>query len=219
MDLVAPDIRDALAARAEAHEAISQLDLRARETAAEAAELERQIERLVEAEKRDAARRFLDGEDAVPANAARRKKLQLARARLGEANASAPLLAERRAAALAQLRTAQDDLTGKVLTTFNDARQAHATRIRDAIERLLPDLADLIALELVQTKLVGTKFEFNRESGVPELFSGEVVAKRFIESLPARLRPPNFNLDAAMELATAEARRLTETLEGACSHG
>jgi hypothetical protein len=150
---------------------------------ADAAELE--LAELREAETADAARRHLDGEEAVPVNPARAARIAKLSESIPAERAAAELLSRRIAAAESAIDSAP--YTAALLAVAGETLGNAEAEIREILEKLAEPLARILAAgELVESQL-GSRFAVPPGATVPTI--GAPAAKKLLAAIPDRFRP------------------------------
>lgn len=167
--------------------------------------------KLTQAEGDDHVKRLLDGEDSCP-----RKPKRVTRiANLGEDIAALkqviPQLRERVSQAEQMVERAKESFADQVVPVTHAHREQVADATREKLSELVPLLADLLACDLVQERLVGKKFVFTNNI---QIFSGRHLVTRLLECLPDKLRPTSMNEDAVLSAAEANAEALINSIKG-----
>lgn len=158
---------------------------------------------------------LLNGEaiEAAETEAAGRL-LAKTRHRAGAARHAADIVLAEIPALQEKLGKADTAVSDAALTDFRVERDAAVTDAIEAIASLRPTLARLIAAERVRRRLIGDRFTFDARHHDPrQLWSGEHVAAKFLDSIPSRLLPDGF---PAAVTATAEriAAEMLAALKG-----
>jgi hypothetical protein len=203
------------AARAACGEAATGLmdqraELADREQRLSAAETE--LNRLVELEKDDLVARILDGEMSRPKRPRRLTRIENLKQEIEGLRLAMPVIRGRVRNAQDGVTAAQEAYTTAVLPLICAERSSALEEVRTKLSELAPLLARLMAPDLVQERLVGEHFTFL--GSLPDVFSGTIVAHRFIQHLSDRLRPTELSPGLVTRAAQRAADSFTRAIQG-----
>lgn len=176
------------------------------------AEAEAELSRLVELEKEDLVARILEGETSRPKRPRRLTRIENLKQEIEGLRLAMPLIRGRVRNAQEGVTAAQEAYTTAVLPLICAERSNALADVRAKLAELAPLLARLIAPDLVQERLVGQHFTFLGTR--PDVFSGTIVAHRFIQHLSDRLRPPELAAPLITGAAHRAADGLTRAIQG-----
>lgn len=185
-------------------------ELAEREQRLSAAETE--LNRLVDLEKDDLVARILDGETSRPKRPRRLSRIENLKEEIEGLRLAMPVIRGRVRNAQDGVTAAQEAYTTAVLPLICAERSSALEEVRSKLSELAPLLARLIAPDLVQGRLVGEHFTFL--GTLPDVFSGTIVAHRFIQYLSDRLRPPELSLGLVTMAAQRAADSFTRAIQG-----
>ena len=186
-------------------------ELSDREQRLEATEAE--LTRLVELEKDDLVAHILEGETSRPKRPRRLARIENLKQEIEGLRLAMPVIRGRVRNAQDGVTAAQEAYTTAVLPLICAERCSALEEVRLKLTELAPLLARLIAPDLVQQRLVGEHFTFVG-SARPDIFSGTIVANRFIQHLSDRLRPPELSPGVVTMAAQRAADSFTRAIQG-----
>ena len=170
------------------------------------------MRRLLEREQEDLVARILDGEESRPQKPKRRSRIENLKQEIDGLKLAIPVLQGRVGQAKSALAEAEELYSNSMLPVVCSTRSSALEDVRDRLASLAPALVTMVAQDIVQRRLVGDTFVFT-EPGL-ELFSGEYVAKTFVDQLGDRLRPPALEFSNLKKLAEAEALEFINSFNG-----
>jgi hypothetical protein len=178
------------------------------------ASLEKQYSALVEAESREAAVRLLDGEDAAPPNANRRKKLLAINEQKDPLPATITLSRQREV----ELKTKSDQIDQSIaslaFSAASEIRMSAAQAIKGGLDALAPYVVRMAAADGILRGLTDKQPTLSPDQ-IADEFSGGFVAEKLIRGLTFFVRPDNLENDTfAKAVAEETARLVTQTKEG-----
>ena len=190
------------------------------------------IHNAVDAEKRDAGRRLLDGPDASLPNARRKEKVSALREKWDAHDAAISLLDKRIDDSSIAVVAARAAHAPKVLSLCCEIKVAALERTRSAIAALAPALAEIVAAQKLQDAVIGTSFEIPLDVDQAALFNGTKVVERLVRGLPGetidglakligglpgRFVAEGFTFEAIVAIATESASKLQLKINGETS--
>lgn len=167
----------------------------------------------VEAEKRDAAKRILDGEASAPPKPRRVTAIANAKARIDGIEAALPELAQHIAAAEQAVKSARSEFNAAVAGIVMADKAGAAEALKDALRSIREPLAMMIAAQAVQLATIGGTFEAHGFPDPAALYDGDKLAARIMAALPDFLTPAELNRAGIGADAAALAKSTLTELE------
>lgn len=187
---------------------------------AEAAQMRRQRDaddaeraRIREEEEADEARRLIDGPDAVPEKPRRRKRGEELDARAPAKTAAITILGDRAAAAEAAIDPLKIPFAAASLRLVADVQGDPIAEMREALGRLAPAAARLLAGDHVLAATVGTS-GFPVPAGAPLPVKGSLLVERLIKGIPDALLPAALKAEDLAAAARAISQPIIAKVKG-----
>jgi hypothetical protein len=168
---------------------------------------------LVEAESREAALRLLDGEDAAPLNANRRKKLLAIKEQKDPLPATIALSQQREA----ELKIKSDEIERRIarlaFASASELRTNAAQAIKGGLDALAPYIVRMAATDGILRCLTAMQPTLSPDE-FPDEFSGAFVAEKLLNGLSFFVRPDLLTSAAFANAVAEETARLVDEAKG-----
>ena len=182
------------------------------ERTAQLSSAEQELERLLTREKDDLVARILDGAPSRPSRPRRLTRIENLKQEIEGLKLALPLLQGKVNQSKGAVASAKDAYASAILPAICAERSSALEELRAALGTLSPILVRLAAPDAVQERLVGKHFTFTGEQ--PEIFSGAMVVRRFVQHLADRLRPPELEIEVIDQQVGVAADQLVNALKG-----
>ncbi|MBD8679265.1 hypothetical protein [Sphingomonas sp. CFBP 13720] len=209
--LLSPSVLQAYADKLQRQAALDLAEAKVRENEREAEAAKNERVRLTELEDADAAVRHVDGPEAAPERPQRKKRLASLNEKIPVLAASVPLLKSRVGERRTELQRSEVPLTRAVLEAVHEFQAPAVKRVRDALSALEADLCILVAADMVVSSLVGDRFPIPEGQTAP--FSGAIVTRKLLATIPGLLRPPTLTLERVEQRARVVAATTVNQLK------
>jgi len=171
-----------------------------------------ELARALDLEREDNVRRILDGDDARPVKPRRLSRIENLRNELAGLEGAIPVLQDRADDAAAAVEKARVDFNTTLLPIIAAARSTAADRLRDQMRALAPAIAALLAIDIVQARILGEKFEFH--GAISDVFSARIVVEKLLGGIGGRIRAPDLSSVEIERAAGDIAARFVAEIEG-----
>lgn len=158
---------------------------------------------LQEAEDRDAAIRYIDGEAAAPIDKKRQNELEKLQKSIPALVAALPLQRQRIATCEAEKRRLKGPLASEIVSLVSDIQAPALEHVRTAIAALDEALSQLLAADIIRTSLLDGTFPVNEGQAPP--FNGRTIVEKLIAALPSKLMSEGLSKHRLYEQARAKA--------------